>query len=458
MNMERDPVVEAILDLARSVTYKRLGEVERHGASRMLLDSLGCALGAIHEPVPRIARDVATSGMVTGACGLIGDRRRSDADLAAFANGVAIRYFDLNDSYASPHGVGHPSDYIAAVLAAAEESGEGGRAVIEGMAVAYELFGALTDALQLGVEGWDHVLAGSIASAVAAGMVFGLADDDLRNCVSLSMVPNFPLQATRLGELSMWKGCAAGNASRSGVFAARLARAGLSGPPLPFVGRGGFQAVLGIEVDLEALRPGRRPPAIGNSNVKRYPSGYFSQGAIDAAVEVRARLDGDVAAITAVEIGTFPYGATVMAGDPEKWHPATRESADHSLPYVVATALVHGDLGLQRFEPEALSDPEVAGVLGVLEVHVDPECAGAWPASVMTKLAVTTASGRREEARVRFYRGHAQNPMSDQEIETKAADLAAGALTPSAFARLAERVWLLPELTSVGDLLSLTWP
>ncbi len=457
MSVERDPVVEAIIELARSVAYERLDEVERHGASRMLLDALGCALGAVQEPTPKVARDVATGGIATGSCGLIGDRRRTDADLAAFANGVAIRYFDLNDSYASPHGVGHPSDYIAAVLAAAEESGGDGRAVIEGMAVAYELFAALTDALQLGVEGWDHVLAGSIASAVAAGVVFGVDEDALRHCVALAMVPNFPLQATRLGELSMWKGCAAGNASRSGVFAARLARAGLSGPPLPFVGRGGFQAVLGIEVDLEALRPGRRPPAIGNSNIKRYPSGYFSQGAIDAALEVRARLDGD-ATIAAVEIGTFTYGAKVMAGDPEKWHPATRESADHSLPYVVATALVHGDLGLQRFEPGALSDPEVAEVLRVLEVRVDPECADAWPASVMTKLAVMTASGRREEARVQFYRGHARNPMSDEEIQEKAAGLAAGALSGSAFARLAERVWRLEALPAVGDLLSLTWP
>ncbi|MHB1523335.1 MAG: MmgE/PrpD family protein [Candidatus Dormibacteria bacterium] len=457
MSGDRDPVVDAVVELARSVAHEKLGEAERHGASRMLLDSLGCALGAIAEPVPRIARDVATGGIGSGSCGLIGDRRRSDADLAAFANGVAIRYFDLNDSYASPHGVGHPSDYIAAVLAAAEDSGRGGREVIGGMAVAYELFAALTDALQLGVEGWDHVLAGSIASAVAAGVVFGLDDAGLRQCVSLAMVPNFPLQATRLGELSMWKGCAAGNASRGGVFAARLARAGLSGPPLPFVGRGGFEAVVGIEVDREALRPGRRPPAIGQSHLKRYPSGYFSQGAIDAAIELRSRLDGD-GSIAAVQVGTFSYGAKVMAGDPEKWRPATRESADHSLPYVVATALVHGDLDLRRFAPEALSDPAVAEVLRVLEVQEDPECAAAWPETVMTKLAVTTRSGRREETHVRFYRGHAQNPMSDQEIEEKARGLAAGALSDQAFRRLADRVWSLEELASVEELLSLTWP
>ncbi len=457
MSAGTDPVVDAVVELARSLAYERLGDVERHGAGRMLLDSLGCALGAITEPAPRIAREVATAGIGSGSCGLIGDRRRSDADLAAFANGAAIRYFDLNDSYASPHGVGHPSDYIAAVLAAAEESGKGGREVIGGMAVAYELFAALTDALQLGVEGWDHVLAGSIASAVAAGVVFGLDDAALRHCVSLALVPNFPLQATRLGELSMWKGCAAGNACRSGVFAARLARQGLSGPPLPFVGRGGFQSVVGIEVDMEALRPGRRPPAIGQSNVKRYPSGYFSQGAIDAAIELRSRLDGD-RSLTAVQIGTFAYAATVMAGDPEKWRPATRESADHSLPYVVATALVHGDLSLKRFEPEALSDPAVADVLRVLEVREDPECAAAWPDTVMTKIAISTTSGRREETVVRFYRGHAQNPMSDQEIEEKAGGLAAGVLSDEGFRRLAERVWNLEELSSVGDLLSLTWP
>lgn len=452
-----DRTVEAIVRLARSVAYPELTEQERHGASRVLLDSLGCALGAYDDPAPVVARQMAATASGDRPCTLIGEARPTHGDFAAFANGVMVRYLDFNDTYASPHGVGHPSDYIPAVLAAAEEVGAGGPAIVEGIAVAYEVFAALTDATRLGVEGFDHVLPGDVASAVAAGVVWKLTDHQLRQAVSLSLVPNFGLQATRLGELSMWKGCASANACRNGLFAARLARAGLTGPPEPFSGRAGFEAVLQRKVDLSALEIPAGTRVVGRSNLKRYPAGYFSQGAIDAALELRQQVAGE-GSITQVEIGTFAYGARVMAGDPEKWRPATRESADHSIPYVVATALVHGDLGLERFSPEALADPEVARVLSGLTVHEDPECVSAWPEAVMTTMRVATSSGREAETRVRHYRGHALNPMSDGEIEEKARVLSAGRLPENQFQELVAAVWSLERIDGVGELLRLTHP
>lgn len=452
-----DQTVEAIIRLARSVTYSDLSEIERQGARRVLLDSLGCALGAFDDPAPRIARRLAAGAQGSRPCTLIGDPRQTHGDFAAFANGVMVRYLDFNDTYASPHGVGHPSDYIAAVLAAAEEAGAGGSAVVEGIAVVYELFAALTDATKLGVEGFDHVLAGDVASAVAVGVVWEFDDDQLRQAVSLSLVPNFGLQATRLGELSMWKGCASANACRNGLFAARLAREGLTGPSQPFGGRAGFEAVLGTKIDAAALQVTGGTRAVGRSDLKRYPAGYFSQGAIDAALELRAQLEGD-GPIATVEIGTFEYGSRVMAGDPEKWRPQTRESADHSIPYVVATALVHGDLDVGRFSEQALHDPEVARVLGGLTVHEDPECAAAWPGAVMTKMRVTTASGRQVSTRVRHYRGHALNPMSDSEVEEKARRLSADALSDRQFQELVDAVWSLDRIATVEELLRLTHP
>lgn len=452
-----DQTVEAIIRLSRSVTYDRLTDEERHGACRVLLDSLGCALGAFDDPAPKVARQLAEGVQGSRPCTLIGDPRPTHGDFAAFANGVMVRYFDFNDTYASPHGVGHPSDYIAAVLAAAEEAGAGGRAVVEGIAVAYEVFAAVTDATNLGVEGFDHVLAGDVASAVAAGIVWQLDNEQLRQAVSLALVPNFGLQATRLGELSMWKGCASANACRNGLFAARLAREGLTGPPEPFSGRAGFEAVLKSKVDGAALELPSGTRVVGRSNLKRYPAGYFSQGAIDAALELRAQVQGD-GPIAAVEIGTFEYGARVMAGDPEKWRPRTRESADHSIPYVVATALVHGDLGVDRFTDESLSDPEVARVLAGLTVHEDPECASAWPAAVMTTMRVTTTSGRAASTHVRHYRGHALNPMSDSEIEEKARGLSAGNMGEEQFQELVEAVWSLEQVATVGELLRISHP
>jgi 2-methylcitrate dehydratase len=451
----RDSVLDDLVALARSIAYERMTEEERHGAKRVLLDALGCALGAMDSKAAEIARNIAAGAAVADGCTLIGDDRRPHGDFAAFANGVMVRYLDFNDTHASPQGVGHPSDYIPAVLAAAEEAGSSMTQVIQGIAIAYEVFARFSDAAQLGVEGWDHVLAGDLASALAAGVLWELDDHQLHHAASLSLTPNFGLQATRLGQLSMWKGCASANACRNGLFAARLAKEGLSGPPTPFVGRGGMEAVLGTEVLREALRPGDRPLAVGSSNIKHYPAGYFSQGAIELARELGSRLASHQD-IAEVEIGTFAFGLRVMAGDPAKWRPATRESADHSIPYVVASALVHGDLRVEHFTPEALRDPAVARILEHLRVYEDPECAAAWPQEVMTRIRITTSSGGVEEGAIRAYRGHATNPMSDQEIEEKVTTLAAGKLSTVQLDRLFKAIWTLEEMPGVASVLKLT--
>lgn len=451
-----DGVVEAVIRLARSVTPQSLSSREREGARRVLLDSLGCAMAAFEAPGPTIARKLAQAAPGLPGCSLIGERGNCHGDFTAFANGSMIRYLDFNDSFASPAGVGHPSDYIPAVLVACEESSQGGSTITWGIALVYELFAALTDATHLGVEGVDHVLCGDVAAAAAAGVIWGLDDQQLAHAVSLALVPNFGLQATRLGDLSMWKGCAAANACRNGLFAARLARAGLSGPTQPFTGRGGMEAVFHTVIDAAALEPGQRPLFVGNSNLKRYPSGYFSQGAIDAAIELRQQID-DPGQIRGVHIGTFEYGSRVMAGDRAKWHPTTRESADHSLPYVVATALVHGDLGVEHFTDAALADPRVAAVLEHLTVEADPECVAAWPEEVMTKLEVTIDGGHPLSAEVQHYRGHGLNPMSNQEIEAKVERIAGPRLGPERLQRLFATVWGLEQVDSVADLLEPTW-
>lgn len=450
-----DSVLDDLVALTRSITYERMTEEERHGVKRVLLDALGCALGAVDAKAAQIARNIAASAAVVDGCTLIGDPRRPHGDFAAFANGVMVRYLDFNDTYASPQGVGHPSDYIPAVLAAAEEAGSSMPQVVQGIAIAYEVFARFSDAARLGVEGWDHVLAGDLASALAAAVLWELDDDQLRHAASLSLTPNFGLQATRLGELSMWKGCASANACRNGLFAARLAREGLSGPPAPFLGRGGMEAVLGKEVLRDPLARGDAPLAVGCSNIKHYPAGYFSQGAIELARELGSRLTSHED-IAEVDVGTFAFGLRVMAGDQAKWRPATRESADHSIPYVVASALVHGDLRVEHFTPEALADPAVARILEHLRVHEDPECAAAWPQEVMTRIRVTTSSGAVEEGAIRAYRGHATNPMSDREIEQKVTNLAAGRLSAGQLERLFSAIWKLEEMPGVEAVLKLT--
>ncbi|MBO0807863.1 MAG: MmgE/PrpD family protein, partial [Actinobacteria bacterium] len=424
-----------------------------HAAKRMLLDSIGCALGSYREQVPAIARSVSARRVKPAGARVFGGTHRLHPDAAAFANSVMIRFLDYNDTYGSIVGVGHPSDYIPAAMAPFGADEIPGDLILRSILVGYEVFCRLTDATRLGVEQIDHVLAGAVASAAAASVANGLTAEHTRHALSLAVTANLSLQATRLGELSMWKGCAAGNACRNGVFAAELAAAGITGPDSPFTGRGGLSQVTGREIDMQPL-VATDGPAIGRCHVKRFPSGYFSQGAIEAALAVRSGLNGRVPA--AVDVGTFEFGKRVMAGDTQKWHPATRETADHSIPYVVACALARGAVRRDDLAESQLADPQIRRLLDILTVSVDPECAAAWPEACMNRVTVRFDDGSQVSDSVRYYRGHAMNPLSDGELEAKFRDQAGSVILAEDADALLRAVWTLDEAGSAAGLFAWT--
>lgn len=444
-----DRILENIVALTTAPRTDDLTSPARHAAKRMLLDALGCAFGGYREDVPRVARELASRRAQETGARILGSQQRVSPDMAAFANGVAVRYLDFNDTYGSTVGVGHPSDYIPAILAAAELRDAAGATVLDAITVSYEVFCRLTDVTRLGVEHWDHVVNGAVASAAGACYVLDLPADLMRHAISLSLVPNVALQATRLNDVSRWKGCASANAARNGVFAVELALAGITGPAMPFEGRGGLFSAIGSAADIDAWARDR--PAILDCNIKRFPAGYFSQGAIQAAIDVRQDLP-DSRQITKVEVGTFAFGKRVMAGDAEKWRPETRETADHSLPYVVASALANGTVTRDSFTTTALRDPETVRLLGVLTVTEDPECERAWPEACMNKVTVHLRDGSRLTSHVRHYRGHSAQPMSDAEVEEKFHNQALPVIGAESARRLAEAVWTLDVAPGVDPL------
>ena len=447
-----DEVLSALADIVEEGRRAQPGDA-LHAAKRMLLDSVGCALGSYRERVPAIIRQV--SGLRTKSSGvrIFGSENRLHPDAAVFANSVMIRFLDYNDAFGSTGGVGHPSDYIPAAMAHFGADEISGELVLHGILVGYEVFCRLTDATGLGVERIDHVLNGAVASAAAAAVANGLSGEHTRHALSLAVTANLSLQATRLGDLSMWKGCAAGNACRNGVFAAELAAAGITGPDAPFTGRGGLVAVTGREPGMAPLSASASPAIVG-CHVKRFPSGYFSQGAVEAALAVHARLGGRVP--VAIEVGTFEFGKRVMAGDKQKWHPATRETADHSIPYVVACALARGHVRRDDLGESELADPAIRRLLDVLTVEVDPRCMAAWPEACMNTVTVRFSDGGQETETVRYYRGHAKNPMSDGELEEKFRDQAESVLTPADADALVKAIWQLDQAGSPEALFAWT--
>jgi 2-methylcitrate dehydratase len=334
-------LAEQFAHYAVGLRYDDLTPEAIHEAKRRLLDSFGCAMGAMSSEPATIARKLAstaTSGDYPAT--VIGTAHQSTPELAAFANGVLFRYLDYNDTYLSLEPA-HPSDNLAAVLAVAEPVGASGRDIITATVLAYEIQCRLCDAASIRARGWDHVTYGSFSTSLATGKLLGLSEEELVHAQGLAGVPNNAMRQTRVGMLSNWKGCAFANASRNGVFAALLARLGMTGPAPVFEGEMGFfNQVSRQAFDVPTLGSGhgpngnRAPYMINQTYIKFWPAEYHSQSAIDAALQLRDKV-GDWRGIQSITIETFNAAVEIIGGEPEKWRPTTRETADHSLPYCV---------------------------------------------------------------------------------------------------------------------------
>jgi 2-methylcitrate dehydratase len=214
-----DRTTDLLSTYATRLTYQDLPSAVVHQVKRTLVDTFGCALGAFSAEPSTIARRLASRVTSNMPSRILGTKDDSAPDMAGFANGVMVRYLDCNDSYFSPGG-GHPSDMIPAILAMADPLGCDGQTVITAIAVAYEVFCRLSDQVVIGDLGWDQGTFSVIGAASGAGKAMGLDRQAMSQALSLAVVPNLALGVTRLGELSMWKGCAAACATRAGIFAA----------------------------------------------------------------------------------------------------------------------------------------------------------------------------------------------------------------------------------------------
>ena len=436
---------------AASLDYRDLPPDTVHEARRRILDSVGCALGAFGAEPCRIARELAPAFEGAGAVRILGAGLASSPDMASFANTAMIRYLDCNDSFVSPGG-GHPSDMLPAALAAAEVAGASGRAVVAALVLAYEIYGHFAGRFATREKGWDQGLFIGPASACAAGKVLGLSRDGLAHAMSMTTVSQVPLGQTRVGELSTWKGCATAMAVRNGVFAALLARGGMEGPPEPFEGRFGlFEQVTGaLQPDGFGDAAAGVPFKINETSIKYFPVQIHTQAGAAMALEMRDSLDLDD--LERIRIQTYAVAVRNAAGEPEKWDPKTRETADHSLPYVVAAALADGAVTPASFEEARIRDPLLRPLMGKVEVSEDPEATSNYPEQQRARMEIELRSGKRLARTADYPKGHSRNPLTDAELERKFLGLTAGVLSPSRQRALLDLLWRFDELENLDGL------
>jgi 2-methylcitrate dehydratase len=233
-----------------------------------------------------------------------------------------------------------------------------------------------------------------------------------------------------------------------------MARRGLTGPEQAFEGPCGFNNAFGITVKLPVFGGGDIPFTIEQSRFKAYPCDYEAQCCVTPAVELHKALQGSVEEIARIEVETYEHGVQCSADTRDKWNPTTRETADHSLPYVVAVALTRGTVWVDDFVEERIRDPKVHAVMQKIEVRATEEYTRAWPEAYPFRITVTTRSGQKHVREVHYAKGHPKNPMSDQEIEAKFHRLAGPVMGQGRMDKALSALWHLETMKSVREVFS----
>jgi 2-methylcitrate dehydratase len=438
-----DALTRQIATFASQLKYDQLPANVVAAARRFLIDTLACAITARDCESVWIGLRLAEGAAPARYPGrIICHGQASTAESAAFVNTAMIRNLDFNDQYPG----GHPSDCMGAFLAIAEAADADGRRLISALVVAYELFVRLSDATGLRYKGWDQGFAVGIATVAGVGHLLDLPAEQLAEAIAIITVANIPMRNTRAGELSLWKGAATSFATRNGIFAALLAAEGMTGPDRPFEGKHGLWDLLTGPFKFEPLPTEGGPYRSPDVQLKAWPVEYNAQLPVWAALELRSKVDWRD--LSEVDIGTYTFAYTEIGSEPEKWDPKTRETADHSMPYIFAKVLVDGTIGVAAFEEAAYRDAGIRPLMNKIRIRLDDEVIGMYPGVVAMKVRATTNDGRVIELFPRDPLGHTNNPMKDADVRAKFTENSEPVLGAEQTAVILDEWWKIATLSA----------
>jgi len=446
-----DATVLQLIDYEQKFRHDSLSSFVLHQAKRRVVDTIGCAYGALDAPPVRIAREMAVSVNGAFSARVIGSLMRTTPELAAFANGVMLRYLDFNDSSLGGNRGGHPSDNLASVLAVAEAVGASGRDFLLALTLCYEIQCRIADSAPFNDKGWDQPVAGIIGVAVACGRLLKLNREQMEHAISLAIIPNFCSYQTRIGQISMWKGCAGANGGRQGVFAAVLASKGMTGPSDPINGKFGFWALtVGRPYDIEPFATSGDDFAIALSAMKKHPVRTFGQIMVDTALDLRKKIEGrDIATL---RIRTFHASYKVKESEwPESWSATTRETADHSLLFAVIVTLLDGQLTPDSYERERFLDKDVHDLIKRTKLELVEAFDKDYEQGIRNcVLEATTATGETVSSHLTVTPADIKRGPSDSDIEEKFGRLTEKALRSEQRRALLDVLWDLENVPNVA--------
>ncbi len=451
-----DTITATMARWAADLKYEDFGEQAIHEAKRYLLDSLGCAFGGYRQEDAKIALDLLDEIAGEGPSTVLGSGKRVDPVSASLANALMVRVMDYNDIYWQQD-PSHPSDIIPAAIACGERAAGSGKDLILGIILGHEFEMRLCEAAFPGIRerGWHHATLTAFVSPIVAGRALGLSWEEIQHAIGISASRQATLGAVTAGKLTMMKNTVDPMATQSGVLAALLAEKGYTGPEHVIDGKEGLVHCYGPEWKLEVLTNGLGESwRIERCGMKAFPTEALTHAPISAVLDIVIGNDLAADQVKKVHIRSLARAADILA-DPSKYDPRSKETADHSLPYVIAAAIADRQVTPLQFEQEKIMDERIRAQLNKVEVIADPEIEAVFPKLQRVIVKIETDDGRELTKSLDYPKGDPRNPLSDTEVEEKFDALASPVLSEVGRKRLKDAVWGLESVGSIKELMGL---
>ena len=451
-----DKYEQQITDYVFSLSYRDLNTQTIQSAKERVLDGFACAMAAYDKKPVQAMRNIALQSSAERGATVIGTRHISTVYDAAITLGTMMRALDWNDTYLSKEPA-HPSDNIAVPMSLSESLQKNGKELISAIVLGYELQCRLCDAAAIRKKGWDHVTYGSISCAASASKLLGLSKEEIRHAIAIAVTTGNFLRQTRIGTISNWKAAAFAKAAKNALEAALYVKNGFTGPMDIITGQHGLiNQITKGEFDLSPKFGGQEGEQfkIVNTYIKYFPAEYHSQSAIWAALDLREQIGAEaLKKIKSILVETSFHSYEIIGMEPDKWHPKTKETADHSLPYIVAVALMDGEISLKQFDLEYLKNEELLDLVQRVKVQEKKEYTDIYGTSFPNKITITMNDGKVYSKEVKNPKGHPLNPLSKAEIETKFKKGAGNFITDSKKEKIIDMVWNLENLNNIKELI-----
>lgn len=439
-------LIEDVARFAAGVRYENMPREDVAAIKRLVLDTIGCALGAVGcKPAQMLAPFLRPPSGTDDRATLIGSGRAVSLDSAILYNGTVVRYLDFMDVYRA-RDICHPSENIPVALACAQAAHRSGRALIATIAAAYEVQVRLADAFSLEEMGMHHVSAAGFVAPLVMGKLWGLSEEQMAHACALGGFRHLTHSTLVQGRLSMAKAIGYAVSASECVMSTRLAAQGFTGP---------LTVLEGLEVQDLDLSPGTG--SARRVSLKQFPVQFSLQSPVEAALALRKELNGDVSTIEELRIEVLA-DVCKRTADPAKFNPDNRETADHSMPCCVAMALLDGNLDTAQFHDDRWMECDVRALMQRISVEPSQELEQRWPAGRPARLTARLRDGTTRSALIEAPLGDTGRPMTDADVQRKFMALAVPVIGQAKAEAVAQKIALLEQLTDAGELAVLTAP